>query len=162
MSSNPRLTQSRRNLLESIYGETEERLANEGNRQRTASTEVRAVINNMRSYNNLNTGGRRNGTMNRNGEAQRAGRMALIATDSRNPQEVQNARLNAEAMMRRGGLSVNYNGAASRRTRAYANRGASTGMGAAVNNRAQALRERYGDDPRIARAAGNILANATT
>ena len=95
----------------------------------------------MRTYNNLNIGGRRNGTMNSGGEAQRAGRMA---------------------MMRRGGLSINYNGAASRRTRAYANRGASTGMGAAVNNRAQALRERYGNDPRITRAAANILSNATT
>ena len=116
----------------------------------------------MRAYNNVNTGFRRNGTMNSGGQAQRAGRMALIATDSKNPQEQQNARLNAEAMMRRGGLSVNYNGAASRRTRAYANHGASTGMGAAVNNRAEALRERYGNDPRITRAAANILSNATT
>ena len=100
--------------------------------------------------------------MNSGGQAQRAGRMALIATDSRDPQEQQNARINAEAMMRRGGLTLNYNGAASRRTLQYRNRGTSTGMGAAVNNRAEALRARFGNDPRIARAAANILSNATT
>lgn len=37
MNNNPRMTESRRSLLESIYGETEERLANEGNRQRRAN-----------------------------------------------------------------------------------------------------------------------------
>lgn len=116
----------------------------------------------LRIYANTRVGGRRNGTMNSNGEAQRAGRMALIATDSRNAQEQQNARINAEAMMRRGGLTLNYNGAASRRTLRYRSRGSSTGMGAAVNNRAEYLRQRYGNDPRITRAAANILSNATT
>ena len=99
--------------------------------------------------------------MNSGRQAQRAGRMMLIGSNV-NPQEVQNARINGEAMWRRGGLTLNYNGAASRRTLMYRNRGTSTGMGAVVNNRAEYLRQRYGDDPRITRAAANILSNATT
>ena len=38
MYNNPRMNESRRSLLESIYGATEERLANEGNRNRRTKT----------------------------------------------------------------------------------------------------------------------------
>ena len=61
--------------------------------------------------------------------------------------------------------SLRYNGAASRRTRAYTNRGNATGMGAAVQNRMASLMQRYGNDPRnaarIMRAGGNIMSRAS-
>lgn len=83
-------------------------------------------------------------------------------TRSMNPQDAANARIALENSMRGGGNSLSYRGNASKRTLSYRNRGSNKGLGAAVNNRAERLREMYGNDPRIARAAGNILANAYT
>lgn len=61
--------------------------------------------------------------------------------------------------------TTRYNGAASRRTRGYANRGTNRGVGAAVNNRADALLAQYGNNPRniarIRRAQANIMAKAS-
>lgn len=79
-----------------------------------------------------------------------------------NAQDAANARIAMEDRMRGGGNSLSYRGNASKRTLSYRNKGSYKGLGAAVNNRAEDLRARYGNDPRIARAAGSILANAYT
>ena len=55
---------------------------------------------------------------------------------------------------------IKYKGNASQRTLEYRNRGQNTGAGSAVANRRDALIARYGNDPRIQRAADNIISKS--